>query len=215
MGLATIVLTAFLVSHQKDLTLDEVLDLHQQYIDRLQNIEATVETWVSNDQGTSWRLNSRDRWWKEGANERAYTWSGSLVDQAGHNIEQNVYLERSLSDGEYRELLGWNLDEPQKSPPSPANGYHGSTATIAKNVVLQSAALRPPLMLLLRSDLSATLPMAVHLGENQRLERTTINGHLAYVVHFNTVTGVRADISVTLDPAHAFAAVRREGAVQQ
>ena len=52
------------------MTLDRVLERHQQYLDRIHTVDATIEIWDSSDGGVTWSMTMRSRWLKDGPRVR-------------------------------------------------------------------------------------------------------------------------------------------------
>lgn len=191
-------------------TLDTVLRRHQQYLDRIHTVDATIEFRESVDRGTNWSVAMRYRWLKDGPRERVTMWANGYTDEGGVRRDKEVRSDTSFAPDETRILQRWDPEKPPPEPPSPANQYHGAAAQIAGPVRDGTISHQPPFYLMLAPTLTDYLPAAVRTGSNVSLARGMHNGLPIWDVRFGTKAGMEASYRVGLDPERGFAIVRHE-----
>ena len=198
----------FCTSVVEDPTLDEVLHRHQQYLDRLHTLKATVEAWDSRDGGKTWSLAVRFRWFKDGPRERYTSQASGYTDPSGRFQAAEIRAENSFSPVETRMLTGWNAEHPPSEPPSPLNNFHGAAARIGSAPTNGSISGSPPAYMLLSPTPFDYLPGAVQAASRPSLSKITLNGRDCWEVSFKSIDGLPASYRVALDPARGYAIVR-------
>lgn len=202
-----IALVAMSWQSPQPMSLRRVLEMHQHYLDRIQSLDATMESYESRDGGSSWTLSSRERWWKDGPRERYTSSSNGFYDLSGTFRQSDIHLEYSYSPDETRYMNGWNREKAPSSLPSPANHYHMAAATIGGPATSGSLSGRPPYLMMLAATLEEYLPDAVRHASSSSLTQTADG---MWEVALDTTLGVPATMRVTLDPRRGFAIARRE-----
>lgn len=209
-----LVLSSLSQATRDGMTLEKVLERHQQYLDRIHTLDATIEVWDSKDGGTTWSVTMRYRWVKDGPRERTTSWSSGYTDPGGTFRQEEVRLDTSFAPGETRHLQGWDAEHPPTEQPSPANRYHKAMAQIGGGARNRTLSSTPPVLMMLAPTYEDYLPGAVHGGSNSSLERATHDGRACWDIRFSTQVGVPAVYRVTLDPTRGFAMIRQEARSQ-
>jgi hypothetical protein len=194
----------------RELTLAQVVERHQRYLERIHTLDAEIETWESTAGGRSWSLTAREHWWKDGPRERYTTSAEGFIDPGGTYRNAPIRYDNSFAPGETRHLNGWDPSQRPAEMPSPANHYHGASGTIAGTVNVGSISARPPFLMMLAATANDYLPDAVRMGMNPAVEQVNLDGRECWAVKFETKVGVPAVVRVTLDPDRGYALVRRE-----
>lgn len=192
------------------MTLDEVLERHQRYLDRIHTVDATIEIWDSKDGGATWSMTAQYHQLKDGPRERLTLRASGSVDQGGVYREKAVRVDASYTGEETRHLQGWDAEHPPAEPPSPANRYHGASAQIGGAPRDETISRQPALLMMLAPTYEHYLPGAVRSGSNASLERVMLDGRTCWEIRFDTTVGIPASYRVTLDPRLGFAMVRHE-----
>ncbi|GIW89320.1 MAG: hypothetical protein KatS3mg108_3644 [Isosphaeraceae bacterium] len=190
------------------MSLNRLLEAHQHYVDRIQSLEATWETYESRDGGSTWTMSSQDHWWKDGPRERYTSRAKGFFDLSGSFHSSEIHIESSFSPDETRYLSGWNRERPPSSLPSPVNGYHMADASIGGPTGSGSVSGRPPYLMMLAATLEDYLPDAVRKGASASVRQ--IPGGLWEITFEATLGTTPLSMGVALDPRRGFALARRE-----
>jgi hypothetical protein len=201
-------LVFFLCGYSDELSLEDILALHQQYVDRFHTAEAEIESWISDDDGASWRLLARDEWWRDGLEERGRRWTAAFFDKSQRIDVKEQFMDQSFSDGKVLSLMGWDPSKSHPEAASPANHYLGARGSLAE-ASSESTSMGGPVLLLLRGPMVDALSSAVRSAHSARLVRKKSEDHDLWTVELETAVPFPYTLRFTMDPSRDFAPVER------
>ena len=193
----------------QDLSVDKLLASHKQYLSQYRTVDAEIETWVSWDDGGSWKLLARDQWWRDGSQERGTRWTAAHHDKFFRTEVQERFEESSYSDHRILSLDGLDPRKKLTEAPSVANNNLGIRASLTELATEEDSTVGGPILLLLRGAMVDDLARASRLATSSKVSQTETDGRILQTVELTTKVPFAYSLKYTMDPAKGFAPVER------
>ncbi len=189
----------------QELSVDELLASHKHYLSQYHAVDAEIETWVTWDDGESWKLLARDQWWRDGSQERGTRWTARHYDMFFRTEVDESFEDHSYSDHRILTLLG--LDPKKKLTGAPYDP--GIKASLTEPASVQDSTVGGPILLLLRGAMVDDLARAARSATSSHASRSEVDDHTLWTVELSTKVPFAYSLKYTIDPAKGFAPVER------
>jgi hypothetical protein len=196
-------------TNSEEMSLERLLALNQQMLDRIRTLDATLEIWESEDGGATWTMTRRVRWLKDGPRERTIEWANGIGTASGAFVSTLYWRDQSFSPEETRVLVGWNPEQPPDRAPSPLNRFNGVRGDMSPPSSDDATRGYAPRLFYL-APLQTSLAAAVAGDSNASVRPVTIGEHTCWEVVFDPKLPDAIAYRVTIDPARGHAIVRTE-----